>query len=272
VTATAVVAVLAGGRSRRMGTAKATVALGGRPLVAWPLDAAARAGLEAVVVAKPGSELPELAVPVWLEPATPSHPLAGLVCAIERAGGRAVVAVACDMPFVAPALLARLAAIDATAAAPRIGGRLEPFPGRYEAATLPVLRAALDRQAAVRQALAALAPAELGEAELRALGDPARMVASVNTPAELAAAERSLAKVDDRMPPSAEQWIEAYAEALGRPAPTQAETAKLLQLASVAAHASERRAAPIACWLLATTGLSLDEALVLARELEVDSA
>ena len=41
----------------------------------------------------------------------------------------------------------------------------------------------------------------------------------------------------------------------------------MLKLASVAAHASERRAAPIACWLAATSELSLDEAVVLAQEL-----
>jgi len=77
-------------------------------------------------------------------------------------------------------------------AATRVGGRLEPFPGRYAPAALPVLRAALEREAPVREALAALAPAELGEAELRAFGDPARMVASLNTRAELAAAEASI--------------------------------------------------------------------------------
>ena len=65
----------------------------------------------------------------------------------------------------------------------------------------------------------------------------------------------------------AEQWIEAYAAALGRPAPPEEEVAVLLKLASVAAHASERRAAPIACWLAARTDLSLEEALVLAQEL-----
>ncbi len=69
------------------------------------------------------------------------------------------------------------------------------------------------------------------------------------------------------MPPSAEQWIEAFAAALGRPAPTAEEREAVLKLASVAAHASERRAAPIACWLAAASELSLDEAIVLAQEL-----
>jgi uncharacterized protein DUF6457 len=67
--------------------------------------------------------------------------------------------------------------------------------------------------------------------------------------------------------PSAEQWIEAYAAALGRPAPSGAEIDDVLKLASVAAHASERRAAPVACWLAAQAGVPLDEALVLAQEL-----
>ena len=69
------------------------------------------------------------------------------------------------------------------------------------------------------------------------------------------------------MPPSAEHWIEAFAAAVGRAAPSAEEREAVLKLASVAAHASERKAAPIACWLAAQTELSLDEALVLAREL-----
>ena len=67
--------------------------------------------------------------------------------------------------------------------------------------------------------------------------------------------------------PTAEQWIESFAAALGLPASTEADREAVLKLASVAAHASERRAAPIACWLAAQAGVSLDEALVLAQEL-----
>ena len=150
--ASAIAAVLAGGRSRRMGTPKALVELGGRPLIAWPLAAAAEAGLEAVVVAKPGSALPPLEVPVWPEPEAPSHPLAGIVAALERAAPRAVVVLACDMPFVPADLLARLAALEAVAAAPPGEG----FPARYASAALPALRAALASEARVRELLAEL--------------------------------------------------------------------------------------------------------------------
>jgi hypothetical protein len=56
---------------------------------------------------------------------------------------------------------------------------------------------------------------------------------------------------------TAEEWIAAYAAALGRPAPTREEMDAVLALASTAAHASERRAAPIACWLAASAGVPL---------------
>ena len=69
------------------------------------------------------------------------------------------------------------------------------------------------------------------------------------------------------MAPTAEEWIAQFAEALGQPAPTGAQMTAVLELASVAAHASERRAAPIACWLAALAGRDPDEARALAETL-----
>ena len=172
-----IVAVLAGGRGRRMGGAKATALLRGEPLIARPLAAARAAGLDAVVVAKPDTELPELDVPVWTEPDLPVHPLRGLVTALEHGP---LIAVACDQPWVTADVLRALAAHDG----PALAVADEPFPGRYEPAQLPVLRDALVREASLRSTLARLRPP--------ALGADAVLVASVNTPDALAAAERSL--------------------------------------------------------------------------------
>jgi molybdopterin-guanine dinucleotide biosynthesis protein A len=175
--APALVAVLAGGAGRRMGSPKALAPLGGRPLIAWPLAAAAQAGLDVVVVAKPDTALPALDVPVWLEPEAPRHPLLGIVTALEAAG-RAVVAVGCDQPWLPAELLAALAD-GPGAAAPVVGGAPAPLPARYPPEALPALRAALAAEAPLRRTLAALSPAPV------ALGDPA-VLANVNTPEDLA--------------------------------------------------------------------------------------
>lgn len=65
---------------------------------------------------------------------------------------------------------------------------------------------------------------------------------------------------------NAKQWIDAYAERLETEPPSAEEMKAILDLAAEAAHASERIAAPVACWLAARAGRSLEEALELARE------
>jgi hypothetical protein len=65
---------------------------------------------------------------------------------------------------------------------------------------------------------------------------------------------------------SATDWIAAFASRVGVDAPSQQQVDALLDLAGVAAHASERTAAPIACWLVGQAGLAPAAALDLARE------
>lgn len=71
----------------------------------------------------------------------------------------------------------------------------------------------------------------------------------------------------DDTPPTGREWIEAWAAALGVEAPDETTIETLLDLAGVAAHASERIAAPIACYLVGRAGLSPGEALERARDL-----
>jgi hypothetical protein len=69
---------------------------------------------------------------------------------------------------------------------------------------------------------------------------------------------------------NAPDWLAAYADKLGVPAPTKDELKKVLDLAGEAAHSSERIAAPVACWLAARAGVDLDEAMRLAKEVNPD--
>jgi hypothetical protein len=62
-------------------------------------------------------------------------------------------------------------------------------------------------------------------------------------------------------------WIVRFAERLGVEAPDAALVDELLALAGDAAHASERIAAPIACFLVGRAGVDPTEARRLAAEI-----
>ncbi|HEY1853642.1 MAG TPA: NTP transferase domain-containing protein [Solirubrobacterales bacterium] len=185
--------MLAGGAGRRLGGAKATVGLAGRALVEYPLAALAAAGIEAAVVAKADTELPELAARVVVEAAEPRHPLLGIVTALRHALGRPVLVVACDLPLVPPALLAALAAAPEPLVIAAPGGKPQPLLGRYAPALLPQLESALEREEPLRRTVAALSPRLLEDPELAQFGDPADLLLNVNDPADLERAGALLA-------------------------------------------------------------------------------
>jgi hypothetical protein len=65
----------------------------------------------------------------------------------------------------------------------------------------------------------------------------------------------------------AQTWLMRYSEILGVAPQSETEIEALLALAGVAAHASERAAAPVSCWVAARAEKSADEALIAAETL-----
>jgi molybdopterin-guanine dinucleotide biosynthesis protein A len=175
--------VLAGGAGRRMGGGKAGRLLGGRPLASYPADALATVCERVAIVAKPGTELPELpGVERWDdEPAEPRHPLAGIVHALRRADGPVLVCAA-DMPFVTAEDLRAIARSGRDAVAVS-EGRLQPVLAHYTPAALPVLTAAAPDEPLTRT-VERLEPIRVAVPPRRARG--------IDTPEQLAAAEVEL--------------------------------------------------------------------------------
>jgi hypothetical protein len=66
---------------------------------------------------------------------------------------------------------------------------------------------------------------------------------------------------------NAREWIDAFAEQLGTERLSTDEFKLLLDLAGVAAHGSERVAAPVSCWIAAKAGVTPEAALAAAREI-----
>ena len=67
---------------------------------------------------------------------------------------------------------------------------------------------------------------------------------------------------------SAEEWIASFAGAVGAEPPDDEQIGRLLKLAAVAAHSSERIAAPIACWIAGANGIDAARANEIAEGLE----
>jgi molybdopterin-guanine dinucleotide biosynthesis protein A len=183
--------VLAGGLGRRLGGSKATVRLGGQPLITYPLRAIQEALGSAVVVAKADSELPSLpGIEVWMEPPEPRHPLTGIVHALGLAEGRPVLVCAGDLPLVPADLIRQLAGADpgpALVLAASYDGRLQPLLARYEPEALEPLSAALQVEGtSVRDAVSAAGarPYEVSDE---------RVLFNVNTPEDLLQAGALLA-------------------------------------------------------------------------------
>lgn len=66
---------------------------------------------------------------------------------------------------------------------------------------------------------------------------------------------------------TASEFLDAFAAEVGMAVPTPAEADALLELATIAAHASERLAAPLTCWIAGASGLPPAELLAAARRI-----
>jgi molybdopterin-guanine dinucleotide biosynthesis protein A len=155
--------ILAGGSGRRIGGSKAIVELRGRPLITYPLEALRGALADVAVIAKPDTELPNLpGVTVWIEPEAPRHPVVGIMQALALAAGRPVLACAVDLPFVTPALVKRIIAIDplqAPAVVPTCEGTMQPLLALYLPAAMTLLgRVARQVDMPLREQVGAIHP------------------------------------------------------------------------------------------------------------------
>ena len=152
LTRAASLVILAGGRSSRMGRAKAELPVAGVTLLEWMIRRLGPGFAETIVA---GTSAPAGAREAP-DRRTDAGPLAGIEAGLLEARMPYVYVVACDMPRasvrLAELLLARCAGRDA--AVPRIDGRAQPTCAVYARAAAPPIGAYLDGGA--RRATAAL--------------------------------------------------------------------------------------------------------------------
>ena len=194
--------VLAGGRSSRMGRDKALIPLAGRPMVKHAVELLTSAGLSATIA----GARPDLAqfAPVIPDSDKDRGPLHGICRCLEQAQPELAVFLSVDMPLVPAGLILSLLehAQDTGNAVTlaSLGGVPHTFPVVLRRDCLPVLSHELEQGSAGCMRAFRAAAAAAGQADWAlAVEDlpphpsripPATWFLNVNTPEELAEAER----------------------------------------------------------------------------------
>lgn len=144
------IVIQAGGQSRRMGSNKALLRFRGQPLVAWVVSRLRPLAGELLVTTNQPEALAFLNLPLVPDLLPGKGALGGLYTALNAARFEQVAVVACDMPFVAPALISAEANLLTSGAWDAVvpsssEGVLEPLSAVYRRrACLPAVKAALD--------------------------------------------------------------------------------------------------------------------------------
>lgn len=189
------VVIQAGGQSSRMGQDKALMPFLGRPLIARQVERLLPLGAGLVVVTNHPQDYAFLGLPLIADDAPGQGLLVGLRSAFQAIRAPLAAVVACDMPFLLPALLRAqrelLLREGADVVIPRSPHGLEPLHMVYRvAACLPAIEAAI--QAGERRPISWLPQVKAREMtveEVAAYDPDFRSFINVNTPEEFRQAE-----------------------------------------------------------------------------------
>ena len=196
--------ILAGGKSSRFGSDKASALLRGRPLLQWAVTALEPVVDALVVVKAVGQRLPSLehSVPlVVVEDAYEAMgPLAGLATGFRAVRSDFCFATACDAPLLMPAVVGLLAskAEDADVVVPDVGGFMQPLAAVYRVAECAtVFEARIGRgELKIVPAFDLLRTTVVLEDEMRGVDRDLRSFLNANRPERLAEIEALLERGD----------------------------------------------------------------------------
>lgn len=184
-------AVLAGGRSTRMGANKALLEVGGVRIIEGLLHAIRPLFPEVMIVANDQDAYAEFGLPVFSDRIPEKGSLGGIYTALFHSAFPQTFCIACDMPFPNPAVIAYLCdgASGYDVVVPRTPDGYQPLHAVYGKACLPHMEAMIR---ADRLKIDRLFPAvrvrTVEEDELRRLDPSLRCFVNVNTREELEAA------------------------------------------------------------------------------------
>ena len=182
------VAILVGGRSRRMGCDKSFVCLNGRPLIEHVIERVTALVLPIILIANNPEPYLPLNLPLFTDIVPDKGSLGGLYSAMSYSQTDYTLCVACDMPFLSPALLEHLVTLSNgfDAVVPQVDGRPQGLHAIYHKACLPpMLRALQQDRLKISTFLAEIHVRFVEEAEVRRFDPELRSFVNLNTTEEL---------------------------------------------------------------------------------------
>ncbi|OGW48666.1 MAG: hypothetical protein A2V62_07360 [Nitrospirae bacterium RBG_19FT_COMBO_58_9] len=192
--------LLAGGKSRRMGEDKRYLVVGAQTLLERGLAVLRSIFQEVLVVIAQDSPPLDIEALVVRDLVPDCGSLGGLYTGLAQATTPYIFVVACDMPFLDPAVIAqftsRRASTDIVMA--KLAGRLHPMHALYSKRCLPVVEQMIQaRQLKIQEMVlrSSLRTGYVTEADLLTLDPSWRSFQNVNTPADLEAVRSLLAQL-----------------------------------------------------------------------------
>lgn len=188
--------IQAGGKSTRMGgQPKALLPLGGQRIIERVVEVVRAVTDEVLLVTNTPELYAGLGLPMVADVFPDHGSLGGIYSGLRAAAGDAIFTVACDMPFLTPAV-ARLVidrAHEADVVIPKVGDQFETLHACYGKACLGPMES---RLRAGRLKIVGFFPdvrvLVISEAAVARVRDPALVFMNVNTPEELARARELL--------------------------------------------------------------------------------
>jgi molybdopterin-guanine dinucleotide biosynthesis protein A len=139
--------VLAGGKSSRMGTAKALLPFDGQPLIVHTVSLLRRLFAELIVVAAPGQALPAMPVTLVRDDVAYQGPVGGIFYGLSAMRAEVGFVTSCDSAFLNLGLIAHLVSLmpDHDVVVPHWQGRFQPLQAVYRKSVVPRLAEQLAR-------------------------------------------------------------------------------------------------------------------------------
>jgi molybdopterin-guanine dinucleotide biosynthesis protein A len=192
-------AILAGGRSRRMGRDKATLPFKNKPLITYVHGIVKQVLPEVFIISKHHTAIEGIDCPIFKDITPKEGSLVGIASALLYATTDYVFVVGCDLPFIRKETIVYMMeqAHGQDIVIPRTDAGYEPLHAVYNKSCLPPILRAIDRN---RIKITDLLPF----LSVKVVNEPALFVnrgvsifTNINTEEDLALAERLISERDD---------------------------------------------------------------------------